>query len=129
MQLQVLAGLQRDGLDAVSERAGADLRALGVEHHGDVLALALDGALGARLADAIRDRAVVGVVAVGEVQPGHVHAGVHHLQQHLGAPARRADGAHDLRLADGLVGVRGHDVAKATRQKKAGVAQQSGMVA
>ena len=39
------------------------------------------------------------VVAVREVEPGHVHAGVKHLDEHIGLPAGWAEGANDFGLA------------------------------
>ena len=117
MQLQVLASDEVDRLGAVREEAGADLGTLRVEHDGDVLALALQRALGARLTDAIRHRAVTFVVAVGEVEAAHVHPCVHHFEQHVGVPRRGADRAHDLRLANGLVWVRRHDIFNPTTTK------------
>jgi 3-isopropylmalate/(R)-2-methylmalate dehydratase large subunit len=40
--------------------------------------------------------AVLRVGPVGEVDPRHVHAGVHETAQNLRRPARRPDGAHDV---------------------------------
>ena len=46
--------------------------------------------------DGIHDQEVVGVLAVREVHPHHVHAGLDELLQGAGVARRRADGGHDL---------------------------------
>ena len=53
----------------------------------------------AGLADALHHLAVHLVVAVREIQAGHVHARVDHLHERLRVPAGRAHGADDLALA------------------------------
>ena len=100
------------------EEARADLRSLGVEQDGDVLVCgrgsrgsgAVDatkgaGALsrrawaeGSRLLHAIHRGTMRGVVAVAEVQPGSVHAGVDQRGDRRHVPAGRAHGAENLRL-------------------------------
>ena len=72
----------------------ADLRALGVQHDGQRHAHLLPQLLEQR--DGAR---VVLVIPVGEVEPGHVHARLHHLPERFHVPARRADSAYDLGLS------------------------------
>mmetsp|Transcript_68685 Transcript_68685/g.196976 ORF Transcript_68685/g.196976 Transcript_68685/m.196976 type:complete len:582 (+) Transcript_68685:261-2006(+) len=95
-ELQVLALLEVDFVaNAVPEEPSADLRALGVQHDGDMLA----GPQLGGIADLGHGLAVHLVVAVGEVEAGDVHASVNQLQQHVGLPAGRAHGADNLALA------------------------------
>jgi hypothetical protein len=39
------------------------------------------------------------MIAVREVETGDIHAGIEHLDEHIGVPAGRAQGANDLGLA------------------------------
>ena len=39
------------------------------------------------------------MVSVGEVKSGDVHAGVEHLDEHVGVPAGGTERAHDLGLS------------------------------
>ena len=63
----------------------------------------LPAAGGQCLPEALQGGGVPLVVAVGEVEPGDVHAGVHEGAQGLDAPAGRAEGADDLALPPGLI--------------------------
>ena len=75
-----------------SGRAGS--WALQVGEHRDVAACGLRG-----LADLVESPAVLGVLAVAEVQPGHVHAGLDERPQPFWRVGGRAEGADDLRAA------------------------------
>ncbi len=72
----------------------ANLRALQVAQQCDRPVRCLG-----RFAHVGGDLTVRCVVAVREVQAGHVHAGMDHRAQHRGRRARRPDGAYDARAA------------------------------
>ena len=72
---------------------------LSVEKDGHVLAAA--GRQG--LPEALQGAGVPLVVAVGEVEPGNIHAGVDEGAERLDAPARGAEGADDLDLPARLI--------------------------
>lgn len=55
------------------------------------------------LPEALQGAGVPLVVAVGEVEPGNVHAGVDEGAERLDAPARGAEGADDLDLPARLI--------------------------
>ena len=76
---------------AVGEAAEPDLRALQVGQHGDVAA----GGLG-RPANLVEAAAVLGVLAVAEVQPGDVHAGLDERAGSLGVSVDGPKRADDL---------------------------------
>ena len=80
-----------EGLDPV-------LGALGVQHDGDGQAQLLPD-----LFDEVHLFLLLLMGAVGEIQPGHVHAGQAHLGQGLLVLAGRADGADDLCFAHDTV--------------------------
>lgn len=63
----------------------------------------LAAAGGQSLPEALQGAGVALVVTVGEVEPGHVHAGVDEGAEGLHAPARGAQGADDLDLPAGLI--------------------------
>lgn len=75
---------------------------LSVEENGNVLS----AAGGQRLSEALQGGRVPLVVAVGEVQSRHVHAGVDQGPQGFHAPAGGTEGADDLALPPGLIAVR-----------------------
>ncbi len=60
-----------------------------------------DGAAPGALADGADDLRVLGVGAVGEVEPRHVHTRGHQAVEHLGRAGGRTDGADDLGLSHG----------------------------
>jgi hypothetical protein len=81
---------------ATDELASADLGTFGVEHEGDMLVRALlEGLI--QIVDLLAVRLVV---AVGEVETGDIHAGVDHLNEHLGGVAGGAERADDLGAAE-----------------------------
>ena len=81
------------------EASGADLRSLQVSQQGDRAALG-----GGDAAQAHDLGGVSGVIAVGEVEAGHVHALAQQLRQAFVAVGGRAEGADDLGLAKGDAG-------------------------
>ena len=82
--------LLQEGL-AVLEVLDADLGAARVQQDRQGHVLLLPNAL-----EAVHRLLMVGMRAVGEVQPRHVHAAVDQFFQHFLAVARRADGAYNL---------------------------------
>ncbi len=77
----------------VGEAAEADLGPLQVGECRDVAACGIRGT-----ADFVESPAVLAVLAVTEVQPGHVHAGLDEGPQPFWRVRGWAEGAHDLRL-------------------------------
>ena len=67
------------------------------------MARRVPGGLG-RGPEALDHLPVLREIAVGEIDPGDVHAGPKHLLHHLPGPGRRANGADDL----GFVRRQGH---------------------
>ena len=97
-QRELAAGNEIDaGAAALAERPQADLGALQILKDRDGAAPAL-----AAVADAPDALRVLGVRAVREVQPGHVHAGGDETVELLGARGCRTDGADDLRATHTL---------------------------
>ncbi|KAF1794566.1 hypothetical protein GQ600_19231 [Phytophthora cactorum] len=92
----------------VGQETRTDLGAFRVQHDGHVLV----GTLGQRATQASQAGQVAGVVAVREVEAGHVHAGINELQQTLLGPAGRAQRTEDLGLALRALDV-GHDAVDA----------------
>lgn len=81
---------------ATDEFASADFWTLGVEHEGDVLVRALlEG-----LIEVVDLLAMGLVVAMGKVEAGDIHAGVNHLNEHLGGVAGWAECADYLCAAE-----------------------------
>ena len=72
------AGLQENGI-VILELAGADLGALEILQDADGATL-----FGSDFAEALDDRQVIGMGAVGKIQSGHVHPGSHQLFNHGG---------------------------------------------
>ena len=79
---------------AVGEGAQTDLRAFGVQHggHGHTQFLRQSAQL-------VQTTLVLGVIAVREIESGHVHAVFQQLAQHAFLVGGRAKGANDLGLA------------------------------
>ena len=91
-QGELLAGPQHDG--TCGEGLQPDLRPLGVQHGGHRQAqLRPQGLQG------VQTTLVLRVAAVGEIEPGHVHAGLQHLPQDALPVRGRTEGAHDLCLS------------------------------
>jgi hypothetical protein len=75
----------------VADHPDPDLGPLEVDQHGQVVV-----ELGRDRAHQLEPGQVVGPLAVGEVQPDHVQAGLDHAPQDVAAAGRRAEGGHDL---------------------------------
>ena len=89
VELEGLAGLQVHR--PAAELADAQLGALDIGHDGDGPAqLGLGGA------DALHAQGMVGVLAVAEVEPNHVHPGSQQGLDHLRAVAGRPERGDDL---------------------------------
>src|SRR5690606_1773677 len=99
---ELLAGLELDG--SLREHAHADLRALEVLEDPDAAAEVLGG-----LADDVDDVEVVLALAVREVQPEDVDAGLDQPHHDLGRGAGRTQRGDDLRAAPGVRGREVHD--------------------
>ena len=93
-------GAQREGLAllefhlVVLKQLQTDFRAAGIQHDGDGLVQ-----LSAQLADAVHIVQMELVIAVGEVEAGHVHAAEHEFAEHLITGRGRAHCADNLGLA------------------------------
>ena len=91
---ELLAFLKLDlvlALGVLLEPAATDLRALEIDHGGDVTT----GRLGGR-AHVVVDLEVILRSAVGTVQTGHVHTGLNQLGDAFGRLGGRTDGVYDL---------------------------------
>ena len=88
-QSELLAGAQRHR--AVCEALQPNFRALGVQHgrHREVQLLPQG-------LQALQSGLMLRMGAVGKVEPGHVHAGPHHLAQHALPVRGRAQRANNL---------------------------------
>lgn len=87
---RVVADLKRDRL-VILQKAGTDLRALGVEHDGNRNAKLLGNG-----ADALDVLAVILMRTMAEIEAGHVHAVLDDLAQDIIVVGRRTHCADNL---------------------------------
>ena len=85
---QLLGSVVRDYEDAVAHVLVVGGRQVRRRHYGAVQGL-----------QGVQTTLVLRVAAVGEIEPGHVHAGLQHLPQDALPVRGRTEGAHDLCLS------------------------------